>query len=93
MNNTITYIPEDKTYIFDCPHCDNIVQVHQDQVNCHIFRHGIFKSTGLQIDPHLPKDDCEKLFSNDLIYGCGKPFRLLRNANNDISHVSICDYI
>ena len=28
-----------------------------------------------------------------LIYGCSKPFRLVKNSTNEISFVEICDYI
>ena len=34
------------------------------------------KSTGEQIDPHLPKKHCDRLVDHGEIYGCGKPFRV-----------------
>ena len=57
-------------------------------LNCHIFRHATYKETGEPIPPHAPKEECDRLFDNGLIYGCGKPFRI--NGNNDIE---VCDYI
>ena len=30
-----------------------------------------------QIDPHLKKEECDRLKSKNLIYGCGKPFQLI----------------
>jgi len=57
-------------------------------LNCHIFRHAVYKETGEPIPPHAPKEECDRLFDNGLIYGCGKPFRI--NGNNDIE---VCDYI
>jgi hypothetical protein len=41
-----------------------------------------------QIDPHLSKKDCDDLFMNDLIYGCGRPFKV-----NDKLEAEVCDYI
>lgn len=74
-----------------CPHCDNTIQIYRNEINCAIFRHGVFKASGLQINPHLSKDKCDNLIINNLIFGCGKPFRLIKN-NNDYN-VEICDYI
>jgi len=55
------------------------------EVNCAIFRCGVVKSTGEQIDPHLPKAECDKL--GDTIYGCAKPMRLVDGK------LVVCDYI
>ena len=57
--------------LFVCPHCNGTVLV--EQLNCQIFRHGILKETGQQINPHLKKSDCDLLFESGRIYGCGKP--------------------
>ena len=57
-------------------------------MNCKIFRCGIYKSNGQQINPHLNKSICDELVANNLIYGCGKPF-LIDNNNNAL----ICEYI
>ena len=93
MNNSINYNKKDNTYTFNCPHCSLMIQVDKNQANCLIFRHGILKNKLTQIDPHLPKKDCDYLFDQDLIYGCSKPFRLVKNSTNEISFVEICDYI
>jgi hypothetical protein len=58
-----------------------------EEMNCGIFRCGIMKDTGLQIDPHLSQDECEKLVSDDKIYGCGRPFRQAEGS------LIFCDYI
>lgn len=77
--------------MFLCPHCSGIILVNRNQINCHIFRHGIYKSNYQQIDPHMKKEMCEYLEKNNLIYGCGKPFKLV-NVNN--SYIpQICEYI
>jgi hypothetical protein len=78
-----------------CPHCGEYVIV--EQINCAIFRHGVLKSTMTQINPHLPKPQCDKLKEQDLIYGCGKPFKIILNENKNCSDnkwMAIeCDYI
>ena len=57
----------------ECPHCKVLIVV--EEVNCAIFRCGIYKDTGLQVNPHLPQSECDAL--GDTIWGCGKPFRLV----------------
>lgn len=73
-----------------CPHCKEFVII--EQVNCAIFRHGIYKENFIQINPHLSKNECDKLVSNNLIYGCGKPFKIKKNHEN-IWVADECDYI
>ena len=77
--------------IVKCPHCDLLIFVYFKELNCRIFRHGIYKTTLKQIDPHLPKIDCDRLKTNDEIIGCGKPFVIVNIRNTPIA-VS-CDYI
>ena len=90
--------------LVDCPHCKLPIFVYRKDFNCCIFRHGVFKSTLQQIDPHLPKPHCDYLKQNDLIIGCGKPFRLVNkthtnktNNTNNTSNINIvavpCGYI
>ena len=59
--------------LFNCPNCNVTIEI--TALNCGIFRCGIYKDNGLQINPHLPQADCEKL--GDTIYGCGTPFQYL----------------
>tara|TARA_B100000963_G_scaffold627_1_gene505 strand:- start:636 stop:881 length:246 start_codon:yes stop_codon:yes gene_type:complete len=75
----------------NCPHCKQVIEVLKSQFNCKIFRHGVFKDTYTQIDPHLPKVQCDKLVAENKIYGCGKPFRLVIEGNK--FKTEICDYI
>lgn len=82
---------EEEYIIVNCPHCNNPIMIYLKEINCSIFRHGIYKDTNKQIDPHLDKENCDKLLKQDLIYGCSKPFKLIKN--NDIYSVEICDYI
>jgi hypothetical protein len=77
--------------IIQCPHCNDYVYVFLNELNCKIFRHGIYKNNYEQIDPHLPKEKCEFLIQNKLIYGCGKPFKVIKENNYYIS--TVCEYI
>ena len=57
-----------------CPHCGGEIQILQ--VNCGIFRHAVFKN-GRQLDPHAPKEECEQVVKDNLVYGCAKPFQIV----------------
>jgi hypothetical protein len=72
-----------------CPHCGEYVII--EQINCAIFRHGVMKNNLVQINPHLAKNECDKLKELDLIYGCGKPFKVILQDNQWIGIE--CDYI
>ena len=87
ISDSITFT--DNKYIFLCPHCETLIEVSKNQTNCNIFRHGVFKHNFQQIDPHMEKQICNYLVEKDLIYGCGKPFKIDLNQMK----VSICDYI
>lgn len=75
--------------VVTCPHCQCSVII--EEINCQIFRHGIYKSNGEQMDPHTPKDKCDEAIVKDTIYGCGKPFRV--EIQNDVLVAIECDYI
>ena len=68
--------------LIQCPHCMQYMELIKNEINCAIYRHGMFKINGDQIDPHTPKDICDKLVENNLIYGCGKPFQLFENKKS-----------
>ena len=74
-------------YIFNCPHCDMTIEVEESQLNCKIFRCGIYKNNYTQIPQHSTKIECDILYNTGKIYGCGKPFIY------DGKNVKICDYI
>jgi hypothetical protein len=62
------------------------------EINCSIFRCGIFKDNLEQIPPHLSKVECDNLFSQKLIYGCGKPFQMV--LDNKKKYIAVvCDYL
>jgi hypothetical protein len=75
--------------IVKCPHCEEYIEIIE--INCAIFRHGIFKNTAQQIDPHTPKQICDQYIKTNAIYGCGKPFKIIFRENNLVAE--ICDYI
>lgn len=72
--------------IITCPHCEQYIEILE--LNCRIFRCGVYKQTNQQINPHLDEKSCNELKIKDLIYGCGKPFRVLPN-----NIVEICGYL
>ena len=74
-----------------CPHCHAEIEVQPLELNCAIFRHGAYKDTLEPIDPHTPKDICDTLVKYEAIYGCGKPFQIIRDPSG-IRAVE-CDYI
>ncbi len=61
-----------------CPHCSQLIEI--ESINCAIFRCGIYRTTGQQVSPHAPKAECDRLAAEQQIWGCGKPFRLVREA-------------
>jgi hypothetical protein len=75
--------------VVTCPHCNDFVLI--EQLNCKIFRHGVLKLNNTQINPHASKSECDSLFQNNLIIGCGKPFRIIENQNTYVAE--ICDYV
>lgn len=74
-----------------CPHCQGTVVVDPQELNCRIFRHGVFRTTGEPIHPHAPREECERLVAAGAIFGCGGPFRVERTAEGE--HAVVCDYI
>ena len=81
-----------KYYVKECPYCGESILLYLHEFNCKIYRHGILKNTLQQINPHSSKDECEYYIKHDMIYGCGKPFKIELIDNDDISLVK-CDYI
>ena len=73
----------------ECPHCEGLVEIIK--INCGIFRHGIYKNSKKQLNPHASQNICEDAVSNDKIYGCGKPFRI--EFNGEIYVATKCAYI
>ena len=74
-----------------CPHCQILVYLPVKDFNCKIYRHGVYKANMQQIDPHLNKEECYRLAKCELIYGCGKPFKVIFKDN--AFSLEKCDYI
>jgi len=79
----------EKSFCISCPHCNE--QILIEQLNCRIFRHGVLKSNNQQMNAHSSKQECDNLISQNAIYGCGKPFRII--TENDEHRAEKCDYI
>ena len=103
-----TKVLYDGIYTFLCPHCNLVVAVEKNEVNCRIFRHGNYITQrdkcgrpigyGESINPHTPKNICDDLVSRNQIIGCGKPLQMYVSSESYVSsecqyYVRICDYI
>jgi hypothetical protein len=75
------------TTISNCPYPDCNITIEIEEINCAIFRCGIYKESGKQIDPHLSKEQCDQLKIKNKIWGCGKPFQLINGT------LIKCEYI
>ncbi len=78
------------SFVVICIHCKLCVEIQE--INCAIFRHGVLKSSNEQINPHASKAECDQLVEKNLIYGCGKPFRLVKDMSDQWITIE-CDYI
>lgn len=76
-------------FIITCPHCFDYIIIKK--INCGIFRHGVLISNGKQIDSHVNKKICENYIKKKKIYGCGKPYQIVKEG--DEYKVNICEYI
>jgi hypothetical protein len=92
-------ISEDIIFL-KCPHCGVFVAIYKKEINCKIFRHGVFKSNFKQINPHETKENCDKYVEEDLIFGCGKPFKIFNiiehtdsNEKKENYYLENCGYI
>ena len=84
---TITHNKEENAFYFECPHCNLLIQVPQNEIRCTIFRHANYKTDMAFVPPHAPKSQCDFWVANGLVWGCGKPFKF------DGQKVVKCDYI
>jgi hypothetical protein len=67
---------DEKTFYFECPHCEMLCQVLEADVKCRIFRHAVYKRDMTFVHPHAPKEVCDALVADGLVWGCGKPFQM-----------------
>jgi hypothetical protein len=71
----------------ECPHCH--VSFVVEALNCGIFRCGVWRATGVQINPHMSEEECNSILAN--IWGCSRPFRVTLDAGE--FQVAPCGYI
>jgi hypothetical protein len=81
---------EGEFYYFDCPNCELEIIVHKNELFCQIFRHGVFKNTYEQVDPHLCKEACDRLVKEEKVLGCCRPFEIIKK--NKVMFAVKCDY-
>jgi hypothetical protein len=74
-----------------CPHCNNVIEIHLNEINCKIYRHAVYKDTYEQIDPHMSKEKIAELIATESILGCGKPFQIV--VMKDGCKLVECEYI
>lgn len=68
-------------YLFNCPHCFEIITVSKNELNCRIFIHAIYTHNYEQVNPHLDKDNCVKLRNDNKVYGCCLQCEIISNKN------------
>ena len=92
MESSPTQLIKDNDHIFVCRHCNEEFVVNRNDFNCMILRHGVYRNNMNPISPHAPREECDMLYENNMIFGCGKPLKIipLEDGNFD---VIICDYI
>ena len=56
-------------WVFKCPYCNLELEIHENEINCAIFRHG-YHLNGQQIQPHASKSECDNLVKSKSITGC-----------------------
>uniref|UniRef100_A0A6C0J863 Uncharacterized protein n=1 Tax=viral metagenome TaxID=1070528 RepID=A0A6C0J863_9ZZZZ len=89
----VVYDPDTKVFTYSCPHCEGIIITEYNQLNCKIFRHGVFIDTLKQIGCHANKIECDKLRKNNLIYGCGQPYEIkVSHKKHKVYNVYKCEY-
>lgn len=86
---TLLYFILLEMLVVSCPHCNCLVEILE--LNCRIFRHGVYKENGLQVCPHAPKELCNTLSAESRIHGCGKPFRVVEK--DGVFGAEVCDYL
>ena len=83
-----------KIHIFKCLHCGEDFMIQKSDFNCKILRHAVYKNSMHPINPHTPKEECDRLVAEGLVYGCAKPLRISKEKNKEGNYeVEICDYI
>ncbi len=94
-----------KTVAVQCPHCvaageeeyKTWILVDRRDFNCKIFRHGFmrfpYEKAGMMVPmpPHASKKLCDDLAAKNMIIGCGKPYRVVKQEGKVTAEV--CGYV
>ena len=75
-------------FILVCPYCEEHILILKADINCGIFRHGVFKTSMESIPPHSSKQDIDTWLQEAKMFGCGQPFRL-----DVLGKISKCGFI
>ena len=62
-----------------CPHCSLPITLTSDFTDGEIFVHGKMKKNGQSIKNGLPAEWYQYLRDNNLVYGCAKPYIVVRH--------------
>ena len=68
--------------VLNCPRCEIGIEISASELNCKIFRCGVYKHTYQQINPHSSLEECELLVRQNKIFGCGYAFEIIENTEN-----------
>jgi hypothetical protein len=81
-------------HVFTCLHCNEPFIVSDNEFNCRILRHGVYKHNLQPIHPHATKEECDALLRDHAIYGCAGPLQIIEKASSSsLYDIRICDYI
>ncbi len=68
--------------ILECPYCYETITLYEPNLlKMRFFRHGIFKNTGLWINPYVSNVVFDRYILNKKIAGCGKFFKIIYKDN------------
>ena len=67
--------------VVHCPHCGLPAPVTATDIDNGAIYHGTLKKNGRQLRDRVPADWVQYLRDNDMIYGCGKPFLVVRKSS------------
>ena len=78
LEGTIIEMGMERLIMFTCPYeeCQGTITVAPNQINCGVFRHGVYKTSGRPVGAHLSQDKCLELVKQGKVYGCVQPFRI-----------------
>jgi len=72
-----------------CPHCKSLILLHECKTGgMNILRHGVLKENNQLILPQLSNELVLQLVQKNLIYGCGKLYKITRIVQKN-GHIGI----